>query len=118
MYSTLSWTRTLVFFFERRALSLFLVRGAFFAMGLEGLLVAAAGVGRGGLVRNGAAAAATEVTQALTALVLGDLGRRPAQARPDLVGDDFDHRALLALLGLPRPLLESPGHEDAGALLQ
>ena len=36
----------------------------------------------------------------------------------DIVGDDLDDRALLALLGLPAALLEPAGHDDARALLQ
>src|SRR6476619_5011743 len=110
MYSTLSWTRTLVFFLDRRALSLFLVRGAFLAIGLEGLLVAARVRGLR-FVRRGPAAAATRVA-AFTAVVLGDLGGRPAQARAELVGHDLDDRALLAFLRLPRALLEATVHDD------
>src|SRR5580765_1178553 len=117
MYSTLSWTRTLVFFFDRRALSLFFVRGVFFAMSLERLLVAARVRGLG-LVRNGPAATAAAHVAALAALVLDDLGRGPAQARTDFVGDDLDDRPLLAVLGLVRPLLEAAVEDHASPLLQ
>src|SRR5690242_17515253 len=105
MYSTLSWTRTLVFFLDRRALSLFLVRGAFLAMELEGLLVAARVRGLR-FVRRGPAAAAPGVA-ALAAVVLGDLGGGPAQARAELVGHHLHDGALLAFLRLPGPLLEA-----------
>src|SRR3954447_2321073 len=118
MYSTLSWTRTLVFFLDRRALSLFLVRGAFLAIGLERLLVAAR-VGGLRIVGRGPAAGAGRVAAAtFAAVVLGDLGGRPAQARAELVGHHLDHRALLAFLRLPRALLEATVHEDPGPLLQ
>ncbi len=59
--------------------------------------------------------AATAGTAALDAV---HLGGREAQARADLVGDDLDDAALLALLGLPAALLEPAGDDDAGALLQ
>ena len=52
----------------------------------------------------------------LAALVAGDLGGGPAEAGADLVGDDLDLRALVALVGLPRALLEAAGDDDAGAL--
>src|SRR4051794_2256262 len=67
--------------------------------------------------RRSATAAATEPA-AVTgpALVLHDLGGRPPQARADLIGDDLDDRALLAVGGLPRTLLEPSGHDHARAL--
>src|ERR1700688_3036763 len=49
------------------------------------------------------------------ALVLRHLGGRPPQAGTDLVRDDLHLRALVAVLGLPRPLLEAAGHDDARA---
>src|SRR5690606_837822 len=85
----------------------------------EGLLGRVVG-GRRGLVGHGAAAAAAAPAPvaAVAAFVLRDLGRGPAQARPDLVGDDLDDRASLAVGRLPRALLEAAAHDDAGALLE
>ena len=46
-------------------------------------------------------------------------GRRrcPAQARPQLVGHDLDHRAAGAVVGLPGPLLQ-PAHDHHPAALR
>src|SRR5205823_1514557 len=63
------------------------------------------------------AAAAAEVA-GTTAVVLRDLGGGPPKAGPDLVGDDFDLRPLLAVVGLPRPLLQAAGDDDPRALRQ
>src|SRR5436309_14392668 len=116
MYSTLSWTRTLVFFLDRRALSLFLVRGAFLAIGLEGLLVAAR-VGGLRFVGRGPAAGGTRVAATtFAAVVLGDLGGRPAQARAELVGHHPAARRLPAFLRPPRPCSRGPFHRDRGPL--
>src|SRR5206468_8942572 len=90
--------------------------------GLPAVLVAAApaapAVRR--LVGDGAAAAApsssTTVARAAP-IVLLDLRCGPPQAGTDLVGDDLDDRTLLAVVGLPRALLEAAGDEDACALL-
>src|SRR5205085_8465766 len=75
-----------------------------------------AGVRR--LVGGGAAAAAPSASVARPPpVVLLHLGGGPAQAGTHLVGDDLDDRSLLALVGLPRALLEATGDEEAGALL-
>src|SRR5438270_522119 len=84
------------------------------------LTVAAAGAGTGvsGLVGGGAATAAPSASVARPSpVVLLHLGGGPAEAGAHLVGDDLDDRALLALVGLPRALLEATGDEDACALL-
>src|SRR5262249_926559 len=87
-----------------------------FVRHLEGLLAeVVVGVLDG--LAPAATATATEVAAA-AALVAGDLGARPGQARADLVGDDLDHAALLAVLGLPAALLEAAGDDDARALAQ
>src|SRR6202012_2186825 len=52
------------------------------------------------------------------ALGLGDLGRRVAQGRADLVDLDLVDRALLAFLGLVGPLLEPALHDDPHPALQ
>src|SRR5947199_10196669 len=76
-----------------------------------------------GLVGDGAAGAApsspaaAEVARA-AALVLLYLGRGPAQAGADLVGDDLDLGATFALLVLPGALLEAAGDDHPSPLLQ
>src|SRR5690606_38724439 len=47
-----------------------------------------------------------------------DGGGGPPQGRSDLVDLDLDDRATIALFGLPRPLLEPPGDDHTGALLE
>src|SRR5436853_7313033 len=90
--------------------------------GLEGFLVV--GVGGRGLRGRGARTAAPAPTPSRSvgagapALVLGDAGRRPAQAGPDLVGHDLDLRALVTIGRLPRALVEAPGDDDPGPLGQ
>src|SRR5262245_48853017 len=64
----------------------------------------AAGRGRGGPGLTPASSSAAAVGAA--ALDLVDLRGREAQARGDVVRDDLDDRALLALVGLPAALLE------------
>src|SRR6478752_5291022 len=96
---------------------------------LEGLLavvrvVVLGGLGRGSCAATpatpagAAGAAATTEVAASAALVAGDLGSGPAQARTDLVGHDLHHAALLAVLGLPAALLEAAGDDHARALAQ
>src|SRR5439155_4286790 len=70
------------------------------------------------LDRAGRAAAIAAAGGTAAPVALGHGGGGPAQARTDLVGDDLDDRALLAVVGLPRPLLEPAGHDDAAALRQ
>src|SRR6478672_5262094 len=87
-------------------------------------LAAAAGIGGPGVIGLRAAAAlstipslvagpaAAEAAAAAGALGLGDLGRRVAQGRADLVDLDLVDGALLAFLGFVRPLLEPALHDD------
>src|SRR5581483_6992340 len=81
-------------------------------------LVATARVGLLAVGRR--APAALPALAALAAAPVGLLraGDGPAHARPDLVGDDLDLRALLAVLGLPGPLLEPPGHDHPVAFAE
>src|SRR5579864_4119709 len=69
---------------------------------LVAALVAAPGVGLLAVGRRSAAGLA-----AAAPVGLFGAGDRPPHARPDLVGDHLDLRALLAVLGLPRALLEA-----------
>ena len=62
--------------------------------------------------------AAAEAAAARGPAGLGDLGRGVAQRRADLVDLDLVDRALLAFLGLVRPLPQPPGHDDPHAALQ
>src|SRR5579883_953298 len=82
--------------------------------------VRAAPVGAVAVATPLAATAATTAAATLRATAVGLLGvgGRPAQARADLVGDDLDLRALLAVLGLPAALLEPAVDDDPGALGQ
>src|SRR5690606_34954797 len=59
------------------------------------------------------AAAGVAVAAAVPARLV-DLRRRVAQRRADLVDVELDDRALLAFLGLERPLLQSTLHDDPG----
>src|SRR6185503_14072089 len=92
-----------------------------FVVVLGGLAPAAS---TAGVAAAGVAAAATPATATATevaataALVAGDLGGGPAQARTDLVGHDLHHAALLAVLRLPAALLEAAAHDHARALAQ
>src|SRR6478672_5318721 len=99
-------------------------------------LAAAAGIGGPGVIGLRAAAAlstipalvaaptgpagpaAAEAAAAAGALGLGDLGRRVAQGRADLVDLDLVDGALLAFLGFVRPLLEPALHDDPHPALQ
>ena len=74
--------------------------------GSERLFVAVDGVG-GAAGAPVAAAAGAAAAVGAGARRLLDLGLGPAQARAELVGDDLDDGALLAVLGLPRALLEA-----------
>ena len=56
--------------------------------------------------------------RAFTPVVAVDLSSGPAEAGADLIGDDLDHAALLAVLGLIGPLLEAPGDDRPRALRQ
>ena len=113
--------RTLIFFLDRRALSLFLPR---LAAALAIRTAPHRVVAGGRLVGDVASAPPPPPPPPPPSKspprrsFLVDLGGRPAQAGADLVGDDLDLRALLAVLGLPRALLEAAGHDDAGALLR
>src|SRR5689334_5024786 len=64
------------------------------------------------------AAPAAEAAASAGALGLGDLGRRVAQGRADLVDLDLVDGALLAFLGLVRPLLEPALHDDPHPALE
>src|SRR4029077_9227316 len=81
-------------------------------------VVVVLGAAAAGGVAAPAARAARAATAGTAALDAVHLGGREAQARSDLVGDDLDDAALLALLGLPAALLEAAGDHDARALLQ
>src|SRR5438046_338489 len=82
--------------------------------------------GRGGLgtlaptpaaaASTAAAVAAPSEVPAAPAVVLRDLGGGEAQAGPDLVGDDLDDVATVAVTVLVAALLEATGDDDAGAL--
>jgi hypothetical protein len=61
-----------------------------------------------------ATAAGCEVT--LAAFVAVNLGAGPPQARADVVGQDLDLRALLALVVLPGVLLDLAGDDNPHAL--
>ena len=112
MNSTLSVTSTLVFFLNLRGLASRAFRALFFLLAIvvpseiesiewcggdrsERLFVAVDRVGRTGR----AAATATAATTAGGGVAADalDLGLRPAQARAELVGDDLDDVALLAV---------------------
>src|SRR5437899_10450225 len=79
--------------------------------------------GRGGLgtlaptpaaaASTAAAVAAPAEVAAAPAVVLGDLGGGEAQAGPDLVGDDLDDVATIAVTILVATLLEATGAGDA-----
>ena len=60
-------------------------------------------------------AAAAAPATAAAPVVLLHVGRGPAQARTDLVGDDLDDAALLAVVGLPRALLEASRDDNPRA---
>src|SRR5581483_806045 len=113
------WSRIDTFFFGRRSRSSRFVRCLGLAMSslsLEGFFVgvhAAAATATGGRARRCRLAA---TAHAATALVLGDRARGPPQGGADVVRDDLDDAALLAVLGLPRALLETTGDHDARAL--
>ena len=114
-YSTPSVMSRLVFFFALRALSLFFERD------LAGIRRAPRR-GRRAPARwsatGTAAPSAAPAVAAVPAVAAADLGGGPAQAGTDLVGDDLDDRAALAVVGLPRALLEAAGHDDPRPLLQ
>src|SRR4051794_41079540 len=65
-----------------------------------------------------AAPAAAEAAAPAGALGLSDLGRRVPQGRADLVDLDLVDGALLAFLGLVRPLLEPALHDDPHPALE
>src|SRR5262245_12939373 len=65
-----------------------------------------------------AAVAAPSEVAAAPAVVLGDLGGGEAQAWPDLVGDDLDDVAPIAVAVLVAALFETTGHDDPRALRQ
>src|SRR5207302_3281458 len=89
----------------------------------EGLLavVVARGLTARGLTGTdgaGAPAPATSgpaITAGAPALVLGDLGRRPAKARTDLVGHHLDLRSPLTFGVLPAALVEPTGDDHPRA---
>jgi hypothetical protein len=61
------------------------------------------------------------VVEVALALAVGGplgLGDRPTQGRADLVGLDLDHRALVALGGLPGPRLQAADHDGPVALAE
>jgi len=73
------------------------------------------GRGRGPSGRSlcpAAPARCTPTVAGCPALVLGDLGGGPADARPDLVGNDLHLRPLVPVGRLPAALLEATGHDD------
>src|SRR5689334_3292901 len=84
------------------------------------VVVARAGAGASGRRGRGGAPApsSTPTTSAVAAASVVLVHRRggPTEAGCDLVGDDLDDRALLALLGLPAALLEAAGDDDARPL--
>src|SRR5690349_14586550 len=124
MKDTLFLQNSQTFFFglRRGALAMGLLLGKF--QRLEGGLVGvAAGRLRPGVVHGGRVAAATATAVATAAVPTGtaglvDPGGRVPQGRTDLVDVEFDDRALLALAGLERTLLEPALDDDAEALVQ
>src|SRR6266540_1561090 len=84
---------------------------------------AAGGGGLGALAPTPPAASAASAgvatapeVAAATTVVLRDLGGREPEARPDLVGDDLDDVAPVAVAVLVAALLEAAGDDDARAL--
>src|SRR5580765_5484938 len=98
--------------------------------GLEGRLVGVAAAGRrgrtprvvgrgaGGTARVARAGGAEPTATARAALGAVHLGGRVLQRRADLFDVKLDDRALLALTGLVRALLEPAGRDDAHPPLQ
>src|SRR3954471_14133530 len=134
MKSTLSVTRTLVFFLNFLLVS-FGALARFFLLvmsvsfwnrscglernGSERLFVAVHGVtGSGTGRRCGGAVAARWRAVGAGALGALDFGACPPQAWPELVRDDLDHVALLAGLRFVVTLLEATGDDDARTLAQ
>ena len=120
-YSTPSVMSRLVFFFALRALSLFFERDL--AGHQKGSSEGSKAPAGGSLAESATAATPApppplHPVAAVAALVAADLGGGPAEAGAHLVGHDLDDRAALAVLRLPRALLEAPGHHDPGPLLQ
>ena len=70
------------------------------------------------LAAEAATLLAAEAAAAVTALGLGDLGRRIPQRGADLVDLHLDDGALLAFLGLVGPGLQAAGDDDAGAAVE
>ena len=115
--------RALVFFLYLRGAASFDALARFFLLAIgrprlrsERLFVAVDRVGGAAATGGRRGAGATAATVGGGARGLLDLRLGPAQARAELVGDDLDDGALLAVLGLPRALLEAAEHDDAGAL--
>src|SRR6478672_10831513 len=77
-------------------------------------------VGRRARAGRPTGASAAAVTAAATTTAVGplsavDLRRGVPQRRTDLIDLELDDGALLAFLGLERPLLEPPGNDHPGA---
>ena len=84
--------------------------------GSERLFVAVDRVGLTATAATTSATTAGEASVAAGALVAFDLGLGPTQRRTAFVGDDLDDGALLAVLGVPGPLLETTGDDGARPL--
>src|SRR6478735_5978001 len=92
-------------------------------VGLERLFVAVGRVGGTGAAPAGAGAGRGGLSAGRGAFTRGaggplDLGLRPAQAGPDLLGDDLDLGPLLTVLGIPGTLLEAAVDQGARALVE
>src|SRR5205807_2828501 len=97
-------------------------RGRGASEGFLALVPAGAGVGVGGRRGGGAGWRPPPAVAGSAArsppVVLANLGGGPAEAGTDLVGHHLDLRALVALLGLPRALLEAARDDHPRALLE